>query len=82
MSVITRNQLAAYEQAHMRADYNNETVIIYLRYVVGDESDEVVPQYIITGVDSDVPTNATIETVIDPQRTPLYDTAFVQGHCC
>lgn len=82
MSVITPNRDAAYEYAYTRADRDNETVVIYLRYVTGSEGDEVVPQYIATGTDSEVPAGATIETVIDPQRSPLFDSSYRQGHCC
>lgn len=82
MSVLTGDRQAAYEQAYTRADINYETVIIYLRYVTGNEGDEIVPQYIVTGIESETPTGATIETVIDPERTPLYDYAYRQGYCC
>lgn len=82
MSIITQNRDAALEYAYTRADQQNEVVIIYMRMVVGNESDEVVAQYIATGADSDVPTGATIEVVIDPQRSPLYDNSYKQGYCC
>lgn len=82
MSIMTDKRDAAYEYAYTRADQQNETVIIYVRYITGDEGDEVVPQYIATGTESDVPPGATIETIIDPQRSPLYDSSFRQGSCC
>lgn len=82
MSVITRSRTAAYEQAYTRADHNNETVIIFVRMVVGDEADEVVQEFIVTGADSDAPPGASIETIIDPNRTPLYDMGYPQGRCC
>ncbi len=73
---------AAYAYAYTRADLQNEPVAIYVRYITGDEGDEVVPQYIATGADSATPTGATIETIIDPQRSPLYDNGYRQGNCC
>lgn len=83
MSIITESRDAAYEYAYTRADQQDETVVIYVRVVTGAESDEVRLQYIATGTDSDKPTNATIETVIDPHRSALYDThSFRQGFCC
>ncbi len=82
MSIMTLNRDAAYAYAYTRADQQEEPVIIYVRYVTGNEGDEVVPQYIATGTDSDTPTGATIVEVIDPQRSLLYDNSYRQGNCC
>lgn len=67
MSIITNDRDTAYRYAYTRCDMQNEFVIIYIRYVEG------IPQYIATGLDSDIPTGATIEEALSPWRTPLYD---------
>jgi hypothetical protein len=86
MSLIHRDRATVMRYAYTRLAESGDIVKVYVRQVEDEESGYNVPEYIATGEDSDTPEGATIEEIVSPQSTPLYDNIHIHAwrgeRCC